>query len=251
MIFRSIELQAPRELLVWEYGTLQITHTINSDDLPDYYKGLGLKLHTSVQSDEMRVQIDGWSGNQGQPVELAVQQRYCSNLVVEFQENNRIHHHIPTFAIMWLKDIPDDEEKTMTLPVWKGNLKRAEANCERENGAKLGHIEVRLRFRPGISEHHKKLASKDRNLEDVMEVLGIANDEKIKISLEDAAFESQNSNSNHADGHGLDWPQMASQEHGGKLRRTTRKFMQWKVGLFSDIQDITKANLLHIAHTEQ
>lgn len=47
------------------------------NDLPDYYKKLGLKLRTSVQSAEMSTQLDGRIGRQGQPIELAVQQRYC------------------------------------------------------------------------------------------------------------------------------------------------------------------------------
>ncbi|KAJ5605331.1 hypothetical protein N7510_010485 [Penicillium lagena] len=250
MVFRSIQLQVPRELLGWEYGTLQITSDINSNDLPNHYKGLGLKLHTSFQSDRMRVQLNCWSGRQGQPVELAVQRRYCSSLVIQFVENIHIHHHIPAFAILWLKDIPDDEEKTVTLPVWKGDLKRAEANCGLENGDKLGHIEVHLKFRPGISDHHKKLASKDRNLEDVMEVLCIANDNKIKVSLEEAAFDNDNI-SNHEDGHQHDQPQTASKEHEGKLHRTTRKVMQWKVGLSSNLQVIAGANIYQSAHTAQ
>ncbi|KAJ5267895.1 hypothetical protein N7478_010703 [Penicillium angulare] len=199
MVFRSIELQAPRELLGWEYGTLQIRSDIDLSDLPDHYKELWLKLHTSFGSDPMRVQLDDWGGHQSQPVELAVQQRYCSSLVIEFLEKGHIHHHIPAFAILWLKDIPDDEEKMVTLPVWKGDVKRAEANCGLDNGEKLGHIEVHLRFWPGIGDHHKKLASKDRNLQDVMEVLGVANDNKNKAFLEETAFSNHN-NLNNEDG---------------------------------------------------
>jgi hypothetical protein len=59
---------------------------------------------------------------------------------------------------------------------------------------------VHLKFWPGISKHHKKLASKDRNLADVMEVLGIANDNKIKVSLEEAAFDNRTNISNHEAG---------------------------------------------------
>jgi len=88
----------------------------------------------------------------------------------------------------------------MTLPVWKGDLKRAEANCDLEHGEKLGHIRVHLKFRPGIDDHHKKLASKDKNLEDVLEVLGVANDNKIKVSLEEAAFNNHNNISNYEHG---------------------------------------------------
>jgi hypothetical protein len=122
-------------------------------------------------------------------------------------------------------------------------------SCELENGEKLGHIEVHLKSRPGISDHHIKLASKDRNLEDVMEALGIVKDNNIKDSLDEAAFNSRISN--HEDDHEIDWPQIDSQESGGRLHRTTRKVKQWKVGLFSDIDDIIKANSQQNAHTEK
>lgn len=177
--------------------------SIHSNDLPDHYKGLELKLHTSPQSDEVKVHLDRWSGNQGRPIELTVQQRYLSTFVVEFQERIHIHHHISALATIWLKDIPDDEIQTLALPVWKSGLKRAEANYGLENGEKLGLIEVYLRFLLGISNHLKKLASKDKNLEDVMEVLGIAKVKKIQVSLEEAAFESRNNIPNHEDCHGV------------------------------------------------
>ncbi|RMJ23894.1 C2 domain-containing protein [Aspergillus sp. HF37] len=228
MVFRSVQLQAPVELLGWDYGVLRITSDIKSNDLPDLYKKLGLKLRTSVQSEGMGLQRDGWSGHQGQPVELAVRQRYCSSLVVEFHESNPIHNHIPAFAILWLKEIPDEEEKTVTLPVWKGDLKRAEANCDLENGERLGHIEVRFRFRPGISGHHKKLAFKDSGLADVMEVLDIATDNKIEASREEAALVGQNRTSCHEDIDDHGWRQLAGKEHGNKLHRKTRKVKQWK-----------------------
>lgn len=198
----------------------------------------------------MSTQLDGWSGRQGEPVELAVRQRYCSSLTVEFQESNPIHNHVPAFAILWLKEIPDDKEKTVTLPVWKGDLKRAEANCELENGKNLGHIEVCLRFRPGASDHHKKLSSKDKNLADVMEVLKIANDSKIQASMEEAAFESHNSIPYH-DSHKRSWPQLANKEHGDKLHETTHKLKNWKVSLFSNPQDSARSNLNQNSHTAQ
>lgn len=235
MVFRSIQLQAPIELLGWEYGTLKIMSKVKTNDLSDHYKKLGLKMRTSAQSEGMSIQPDGWGGHhQGQPVELAVRQRYRSSIIVEFQESHPIHNHVPAFAILWLKDIPDDEEKTMTLPVWKDDIKHAEANCEPEYGENLGHIDVCLRFQPGTSNHHKKLASKDKNLADVMEVAHIAKDNKIKVSMEEAVFKSHDSISNH-DSHEHSWPQMASKKHGDRLHQTAQKFIHWKVSLCSPI----------------
>lgn len=254
MVFRSIQLQAPIELLGWEYGILKITSMNKTKHLSDHYKKLALKLRTSAQSEGMSIQPDGWSGHhKGQPVELAVRQRYRSSLIVEFQESHPIHNHVPAFAILWLKDIPDDEEKTMTLPVWKGDIKRAEANCEPEYGENLGHIEVCLRFQPGTSDHHKKLASKDKNLRDVMEVLHIANNNKMKNSMEEAVFKSHDSISNH-DSHEHSWPKLASKEHGDRLHQTAHKLMHWKVGLCSPILKtviVLGLNLIKGSHTAQ
>lgn len=48
MLFRSIQLQAPKESLGWDYGTLEVTGPITSDDIDSDLRELHLKLRTTV-----------------------------------------------------------------------------------------------------------------------------------------------------------------------------------------------------------
>jgi hypothetical protein len=97
-------------------------------------------------------------------------------VVFEFRSHGSLMDKSPAFAILWLKDIPDDDEQTVKLGVWKGNLKHAENNVQDEYGEKVGEIEVTLTLWSGLSGYHMPLAQKDTNLGDVMEILDAAND---------------------------------------------------------------------------
>ncbi|KAI9834851.1 MAG: hypothetical protein M1819_002759 [Sarea resinae] len=181
MVWRSVQLQAPKELLGWDYGTIEVTAPIKAIKLPDNLQGLRLKLHTPAGKCKMHSSDEGWTGKHGRPVRLAVRRRYRACIVFEFRRNAPGPDTTPAFAIFWLKDIPDNEQRTVTLSVWKKNsnvLKRAETNCiaEEEFGdtEKLGEISVPLKFWPGLGDYHKRLASRDQNIKDVWEVLACA-----------------------------------------------------------------------------
>lgn len=209
LVFRSVQLQAPKELLGWEYGTLEVTGPITSQDLTSDLRGLRLKLRTTVNRVKMYSSSSEegveWRGRKDRAVRLAVRKRYSTCLVIEFRKNNLGLDQTPAFAVLWLKDIPDQEEMTLTLPIWPGDtgLKRAEANCIQEFGQKMGTLRVPLKFWRGLSRYHHKLASKSSNLQDVLEVLEIAN--KIKeasnaISDEDPGSSSSSSSSSDSGG---------------------------------------------------
>lgn len=182
MIFRSIQLQAPKELLGWDYGTLEVTGPITSRDIAHDLQSLRLKLRTAVHRGKMYSSKTSekieWTGKKDRPVRLAVRKRYCSCLVIEFRKSSLGLDKTPAFAVLWLKDIPDDEDKTVTLPVWRGDadLKRAESSCIKDFGEKMGSINVPLKFWHGLSGYHEKLASKSSNIQDVFQVLKTAND---------------------------------------------------------------------------
>ena len=187
MVFRSLQLQAPKELLGWDsYGTLEITSSITSKDLPADLQGLRIKLRAGVNRGKMytsKADTGGgshWTGKRERPVRLAVRKRYCSCLVVEFRKNNLGLDKTPAFAILWLKDIPDEEDRTVTLQVWRGDsekLKRAETNCLADHmGERAGSLKVPLKYYRGLGAYHHKMASKSPNMQDVFEVLSAAND---------------------------------------------------------------------------
>ena len=182
MVFRSIQLQAPRELLGWDYGTLEVTGPITTKDLSSDLHGLRLKLRTSVNRGKLydTASEGRWTGKRDRSVFIAVRKRYSSCLVIEFRKSKVTLDQTSAFAILWLKDIPDNEERTIALPVWKSNtgMKRAETNCLETMGDKVGSIEVPLKFRPGLSGYHKRLISKNPNLKDVFEVVDTASDNR-------------------------------------------------------------------------
>lgn len=268
MVFRSIQLQIPKELLGWDYGTIEITGPITSNNISSNLRGLRLKIRTSVHRGKMYSSSENedteWTGRKDRTVRLAVRKRYCSCLVIEFRKNSLGLDKTSAFAVLWLKDIPDDEERILELIVWHGddNLRRAESNCINECGEKAGNISVPLKFWHGLSGYHHKLASKNPSMQDVFEVLDTASDNKeVRASIADDDSGSSSDSSSSEDsreitngirkrGSKLSAKILGSNEgeeddgrrgpvdqlkdykhHSGQLHRRHRGLMQWKVSL--------------------
>ena len=246
MVFRSIELQAPKEILGWDYGTLQITGPITANDISAELHGLRIKLRTSINRGKMyQSSEDGekWTGKHNRMVQLGVRKRYCSCLVFEFRKNSLGLDKTPAFGILWLKDIPDEEDVAVQVPIWradKGNLKRGETNVVHDLGEQLGSLRVPLRFKRGVSAVHRKLASKSPNLHDVFEVLNTARDNQ-DVPAEaathpgdgesdtDSSDDSDEEPANVNDGKGGPLKQIKNyQMHSDELHRKHRGLMQWK-----------------------
>jgi hypothetical protein len=77
---------------------------------------------------------------------------------------------------LWLRDIPDEEDRELELTVWKGDFKRAIACSLDEPGTKVGTIKLKLKFWSGLGQAHSSWANKDPDLRNVMEVLETARD---------------------------------------------------------------------------
>lgn len=206
MVFRSIQLQAPKELLGWDYGTLEVTGPITSDDIDPDLRGLRLKLRTTVHRAKMysSSNTDGdkgakWVGKKDRPVRLAVRKRYSSCLVIEFRKNSLGLDKTMGFSTFWLQDIPDDEARVVNLTIWAGDvdMARAENNCIRELGARvLGHVRVPLKFWHGISGYHHGLVSKSPNMQEVVEALDTATANREAMDTIDHGDDDQDSSSN-------------------------------------------------------
>lgn len=257
MVFRAVQLQVPKELLGWDYGTLEVTGPIRSTDLPASLQKLRLKIRTAVGKGKMTAHNDGtWTGKKDRKIRIAVRKRYSSCVVIEFRKNvSMAFDKTSAFAVLWLKDLADEEDRTLTLPVFSGDadMKRAEANCLPPDGELadrvVGHIDVPLKFWHGLSEYHRKLASKNRNMQDVFEVLDTANDNKEirdKMAGADSDSDSDSSasaasdvasriltmgSSEHNQQHGSrgPWDQIKEySDHKSQLHRQHRGLMQWK-----------------------
>lgn len=186
MVFRSVQLQVPQKMLGWDYGTLDINPVVKAIDLPKDLENMRMKIRTNLARGKLHSgdkdgelnQHDGhviWKAKHGS-IRLPVRKRYASPLIVEFRKDSAMRDRTPAFCVLWLRDIPDNEEQTIRLPVWKGDLDRAEHNVLSECGEKVGEIEVTMTLWSGLSGYHSGLAKKDTNLGDVMEVLDTCND---------------------------------------------------------------------------
>lgn len=199
MVWRSVELQLPRHLMGWDYGTLEIRGAIRpkrGTNLPDRLLKCRIKVRTDLGKTKMFPNTDGsraWtltkrSNREGDSAFLSVHKRYASALVLEFRESSVGPDKSPAFAIFWPQELVDEENATKTLKVWKGGkerIARASTNCDYQGvdagEQPLGELELDLKFWRGLSGYHKRFASgsKKGSMRAVMECLDTITDENL------------------------------------------------------------------------
>ncbi|OCK75843.1 meiotically up-regulated gene 190 protein [Lepidopterella palustris CBS 459.81] len=217
LVFRSIQLDAPKSLLGWDYGTVEVAPDVKASNLPKDLEEMRLKVRTNLARGKMQADsMGGWKSKSGKALCLPVRKRYCSPLVIEFRTHSTLVDHTPVFAVLWLKDIPDGEEQAITLPVWKGDLKRAQANCLTEYGEQVGSIKMKLTFWSGLSGYHAMLAGKDRNIADVMEVLDTCHDN------DEMDFDDGDDDENHDDDKDSESDPDSDEHDKGDMTPTTK-----------------------------
>jgi hypothetical protein len=164
MMWRSIQLIAPPEQLGWEYGTLEVKSGISSNDLPSDLSDLTMKLHSNIGTGKLHANKESqtWKPRKGdRSIFLPYYKRYASCLGIRLKRHGMLKDHTAAFAVLWLKDIPDEDEQELTLPVWKGDYKRATASCLDEPGEKVGSIKLKVTFWGGLGAAHRKWVSQD------------------------------------------------------------------------------------------
>ncbi|RGP73263.1 hypothetical protein FSPOR_2222 [Fusarium sporotrichioides] len=183
MVFRSVQLQAPRNLLGWQYGTVEVDPTVTVVDCPKDLRSSKLKFRTSISSAKMYTEENDdnegtitWKSKRGKSLALAVASRYSSCMSIAFREKGFFGDDTAAFAVLWLKDIVDEEETELELPIWKGDFQRATACCLEDCGERLGTIRVKITYWSGLGSAHSRWASRDPHLKNVVEVIEMAHD---------------------------------------------------------------------------
>ncbi|PPJ60403.1 hypothetical protein CBER1_08001 [Cercospora berteroae] len=180
MVWRSVQLQAKPEQIGWDYGTIEIAPTVSTSDVPGDLKDLKVKWHSNITSGKMypNKQEQTWATRKGRPLYLPVHRRYATCLSLRIKRNGRFFGKDKTaaFAVLWLKDIADDEMKEITLPIYAGDYDRATACALDDPGEQIGSIKIDIAFWSGLGAGHQRWASKDIDLKQVMEVLDTARD---------------------------------------------------------------------------
>ncbi|OTA03746.1 hypothetical protein A9Z42_0042300 [Trichoderma parareesei] len=246
MVWRSVQLQAPTSLLGWQYGTVNVQPIVTSSDCPEDLRHAKLKLKTDISSAKMYSRGSGeatWASSRERPINLAVQTRYASCLSIAFKDKKVLGKEVVAFSVFWLKDIPDGEETTLELPIWKGDYNRATSCCLDECGERIGTLKLKVTFWPGMGAAHSQWANSSEQLRDVVEVIDAARDALGDEEMEKAAGivdEEISSDSDSSDEH--DYVPDGSPEHKQSpidqvrdykrrdkaLHRQHRGLMQWK-----------------------
>ncbi|KAK6208385.1 hypothetical protein LQW54_006866 [Pestalotiopsis sp. IQ-011] len=192
MVWRSVDATLPRNLLGWDYGTLEIRGAIKAKaGQSDNVFNNRLKVHTNMGKHKYNQEGNMWvlkNKGENDSAFLAVRKRYASPLVVELRSSGVGPDKTEAFAVLWLQELTDEEEEVRTLKVWKGgkkNLARA-SSCWGYEGLEegeqpIGEIEVPLKFWRGLSGFHKSYAAKAKNgdMRQVMECLDTVSDESL------------------------------------------------------------------------
>jgi len=246
LLFRSVQVQFPKRLLGWDIGTLEISHCINSVNLPSDLFGCRLVLRTMYGKQKMFSGQDGvWESRRKTSAHLPVQKRrYSSPLTIEFRTRTPGPDRTPAFATLWLKDIPDNQYLTIEVPVKRNDsdhaFKESEKNASLDIGETVGSLAFTLRFWPGLSGFHKGLAQDDPQMAGVMEALD-AVESVHRTDSHDFAEEGQDeyeeySSADEVVSLGRDHLSATSSQgvfsdfrkHQGELHRKHRGLMQWK-----------------------
>lgn len=210
MVWRSIEAKLPRNLLGWDYGTLEVRGAIKAKSgLSDGIAENRLKVRTNMGKHKYENVGSLWKlkgKDENESAFFAVRKRYASPLIIEFRSSKVGPDSTPAFAVLWLQELVDEEDEVRTLKVWKGgkkNLRRA-SSCYgyqglEENEQPLGEIEVPLKFWRGLSGFHKSYAAKAKNgdMRQVMECLDTATDEN--LHQDEGEFDSSDDSDSDSD----------------------------------------------------
>ncbi len=192
MVWRSVELQLPPNLIGWGYGTLEVRGAIKAKEgfpkeLTEHRIRVRTNLgHTKMQAADGQWQRKGKSGSED--TFLPVRKRYSSAMIIEFRKSIIGPDRTEAFAVLWLQELADEQDEPKTLQVWrssKDNIRRA-ASCYEYSGTDadekpVGEVELTVKFWRGLSGYHKGYAAQAKNtdMREVMECLDTITDENL------------------------------------------------------------------------
>ncbi|CAP61303.1 uncharacterized protein PODANS_3_11030 [Podospora anserina S mat+] len=271
MVWRSVKLNMVKEIGTgWEYGTLEVKAPIkpagglNQELMKKWNK---IKIKTKIGKEKMHFssEIDAWRPKRQskENVFVGVSNRYATSLVLEFKDTSKVMgEDAVALAVLWLGDIPDEEETTVRLNVWKGGkkqLKRARGCADYEgleDGEEpFGEVELTVRLWRGLSGYHKHIGGKSSNksscIRSVLEVLDTVNDEKMidyyddSDSGSDSSSDSESSSSSDSDfgeDGGQGTPRKGDSNEEAEKRKMLRKAGQDSTTEYSSEEDGQSGN---------
>lgn len=180
LLFRSIDAQLPRNLLACDVGSVEIVSKhISCLEITDpEVRGIAsIDFATPlIRKKAVRVN-DGWApvhnthGSTG--FRLGVRHRHSAPCILYFRRESKVRKNKTiAVALFWLKDLPDDEDVPLTLPVFRpDNLDRFVQNFGLGEGKQVGEIRLVVRMHRGIGHSHRRSAQKEKNFKEVIQAV--------------------------------------------------------------------------------
>lgn len=172
LLFKAVDAQLPKNLRGWDTGTVEILDPIKVTIDPDHQQTLGLMtksltLSTTDSTEKIPKSMAEGASDSGviwnleDTLRLPVYSRFNTALTFQFGSAS----NPAALASCWLKDLPDDEEQRIKIPVVVSkDLKQLRQNAINEVTAKthdftiVGWLETVVRIDRGLDPDHEKHA---------------------------------------------------------------------------------------------
>jgi hypothetical protein len=175
LLFRHVETKLPPQMLGWDVGTFEfVGEKITAQNFGRHCK---LKLRTGGSTGKVtrhKCHMDGSDAvfdtsdeTFRDSLRMPVKHRYRSPIVFEFHTQGK--RGAVAYAVYWLQHLVDNEETDIDIPIWTTKMGArltqnyiTEENWEAkkvpglDDLTKIGRLQFRCKFSPGIDESHEK-----------------------------------------------------------------------------------------------
>jgi len=168
LLFRSIDTSLPKQMLGADIGSVEVvSRFISAQDITDGQVAaagyLTFRTPLSKRNAHQAVAVStapGWS-LENKRFRLSVRHRYAVPCILYFRRDSVVRRDkCLAVAMLWLKDIPDDEVTTVRLGVYQPeDVDRFVQNYGDAVGIGkcVGSVVLTVRFRRGLTPTHRKL----------------------------------------------------------------------------------------------
>ncbi|EIN08704.1 hypothetical protein PUNSTDRAFT_133889 [Punctularia strigosozonata HHB-11173 SS5] len=128
LLFRPVAAKLPPNLLGFDSGLLEVRDiSLHSDD--EHLRKCELQLRSTKSSETEKISRKKAETTQDgrtvwhieEEASLPIKERYGAVLAVHFKHVNPLHKSLQGLAVLWLRDLVDNTETKIDLPVWRTN----------------------------------------------------------------------------------------------------------------------------------
>ncbi|EFR03857.1 meiotically up-regulated 190 protein [Nannizzia gypsea CBS 118893] len=184
LLFRSVELRLPPQLLGYDVGTFNITSSritlkncASRGKMKIRTSGVNVSIPRSAWNPDSIEENGGFfdlTSDLKEEVVLPTKHRYRSAIIFEVQHSSGTAN-----ALVWLQNLVDNEETPVDIPIWTAknsarlvqnymteeNWEKAKKSPGLEDLEMVGRMQFSCRFTPGFHLSHEKLVNNNDSRE--------------------------------------------------------------------------------------